>query len=118
MNANFNNVSNNESNNTINRTALFRLAWRFVKQNGMTLSEALRTAWRNFKLRAAMRVGIVRFTFQKIGGEIRQAYGTLKESLLPPTKSSRPFNPTLQTYFDCEKQDWRCFKVANLLSIG
>lgn len=46
------------------------LAWQFIKRNGYTMSEALRTAWANVKLRAAMGTRIVKFYFQKVDGSI------------------------------------------------
>lgn len=101
------------------RKSVFNLAWQFVKRNGMSLSQALKTAWQNVKLHAAMALGIVKFYFQKVDGTRREAYGTLKESLLPTTNGSgRKANDTLQTYYDTEKQEWRCFKKANLIAIA
>ena len=96
---------------------IMTLAWQFVKRNGMNMSEALKAAWKNIKLKAAMKLGIVKFYFQKVDGTIREAYGTLKATLLPATMqaSSRKTNPTTQTYYDTEKQEWRCFKKANLI---
>lgn len=96
------------------------LAWQMVKKNGFSMSEALKTAWLNMKLKAAMKERIVKFFFQKVDGSIREAYGTLKESLLPPTKGedSRRKNTTVQVYFDTEKSEYRCFKVANLIKIN
>ena len=65
-----------------------------------------------------MKAGIVRFVFRKVNGDLREAYGTLRENLLPPTQGSgrRP-NPTLQTYYDTERCEYRCYKKANLLAI-
>ena len=96
---------------------IMSLAWQFVKRNGMSMSEALKAAWKNLKLKAAMKLGIVKFYFQKVDGTIREAYGTLKEALLPTIAqaSTRKANPTTQTYVDTEKQEWRCFKKANLI---
>ena len=95
------------------------LAWQFVKRNGYTMSEALTTAWRNIKVRAMMKTKIVKFYFQKVDGSIREAYGTLKSTLVPETgNSNRAKSDTVQTYFDTEKQEWRCFKKANLLNIA
>ena len=77
---------------TRNRTQLseiMSLAWQFVKRNGYTMSEALKTAWANMKLKVQMKHRIVRFYFRKIDGTIREAYGTLKESILPPTQGER-----------------------------
>lgn len=96
------------------------MAWQFVKKNGMSMSEALKTAWCNIKLHAKMQQGIVKFYFQKIDGTIREAYGTLAVKLIPSAESSsnRKPNPTVQTYYDCEKESWRCFKIANLIRIA
>lgn len=98
---------------------IMNLAWQMVKRNGYTMSEALKVAWCNIKLKARMKDGIVKFYFKKVDGSLREAFGTLKENLLPETQGTgRKANCTLQTYFDTERQDWRCFKVANLVKIG
>lgn len=95
------------------------LAWQFVKRNGYTMSEALKCAWANIKLRAALNKRIVKFYFQKVNGEIREAYGTLKTELIPETKGDeRKRNDTVQVYFDTEKSEYRCFKKANLIKIA
>ena len=64
-----------------------------------------------------MKEGIVRFYFQKINGEIREAWGTLNEKYLPQTTgtSNRKKNDFLQVYFDTEKQEFRSFKKLNLI---
>lgn len=97
---------------------IMTLAWQFVKRNGFTMSEALKAAWANIKLKTAMNNRIVKFYFQKVDGSIREAYGTLKENLIPATNGdNRKRNDTVQVFFDTEKQEWRCFKKANLISI-
>ena len=104
----------NERKSTLSR--VFSLAWQFVKRNGFTLSEALKTSWANIKLHAKMQKGIVKFYYQKVDGSIREAYGTLKSELVPATKDTgRKMPETCQTYYDTERQEWRCFKVANLI---
>lgn len=103
-----------ERRSTLSR--VFSLAWQFVKRNGFTLSEALKTAWANVKLKAKMQGGIVKFYYRKIDGSIREAYGTLKSELVPATKDTgRKMLATCQTYYDTEKEEWRCYKVANLI---
>ena len=98
---------------------IMRLAWQFVKRNGYTMAEALRTAWLNIKLRARMATAIVKFYYTKVDGTMREAYGTLNPALMPETKGvERKPNPTIQTYYDTEKCEYRCFKVANLVSIA
>ena len=95
------------------------LAWQFVKRNGYTMSEALKCAWANIKLRTELSNRIVKFYFQKVNGEIREAYGTLKSELIPETKGDdRKRNDTVQVYFDTEKSEYRCFKKANLIRIA
>lgn len=97
---------------------IMQLAWQFVKKNGYTLSEALKVAWANVKLHAAMKTRIVKFYFQKVDGTIREAFGTLKSSILPPAKESgRATNPTCQVYYDTEKEAYRSFKKANLVRV-
>lgn len=98
---------------------IMTLAWQFVKRNGFTMSEALKAAWANMKLKAAMKNRIVKFYFQKVDGSIREAYGTLKDNLIPAIAGTdnRKRNDTVQVFYDTEKQEWRCFKKANLISI-
>ena len=92
-------------------------AHRFIKIAGMRLSEALKRAWANFKLVARMRIGIVKFYYQKVDGSIREAYGSLNSKHITPIAGSynRKKNDTVQTYFDTEKQEWRSFKKLNLM---
>lgn len=98
---------------------IMRIAWQLVRKNGFTMSEALKTAWLNFKLKMKMRRGIVKFYYQKISGEIREAYGTLRADLMPQTKGAdRKSNPTVQVYYDSERDGYRCFKIANLVKIA
>ena len=94
-------------------------AHTFIRKNGMSLSAALKCAWANAKLRAAMASRIVKFYFVKVDGTTREAYGTLKADIVPATQDSgRKPNPSVQVYYDCEKEAWRCYKRANLLRIA
>lgn len=96
------------------------LAWQFVRKNGYTMSDALKVAWANIKLRAQMKSRIVKFYFQKVDGTLREAWGTLNEKLVPATSGNdkRAKNETIQVYYDSEKQSWRSFKRANLIQIA
>lgn len=110
---------NNTSVTRANRTSIFNLAWRFVKQNGFSLSEALKVAWANFKLKIAMATRIVKFYFQKVDGSIREAYGTLDPRKMPQTQGTgRKPSETVQVYWDCEREAYRCFKKANLIGLA
>ena len=89
-----------------------------VKKNGYTMAEALKCAWVNIKLRIALNQRICKFYFQKVDGSLREAYGTLKSELVPETKGEKKTNDTCQVYYDTEKQEWRCFKKANLIKVA
>lgn len=99
---------------------LMKQAWMLVKVYGFSMAEAMKQSWKVLKLKAALKKGIVKFYYQKLNGEIRTAWGTLKEGLIPETNGtdSRKKSETLQVYFDTEKSEYRCFKVANLIKIG
>lgn len=96
------------------------LAWQMVKKNGFSMSEALKTAWSNLKLKSEMKKRIVKFYFKKVDGSVREAYGTLCEKLMPAIAGTdkRAKNETVQAYYDTEVGEFRCYKKANLLSIA
>lgn len=97
---------------------VMRLAWAFIRKHQATLSEALKIAWRNIKLRIAMTTKIVAFKFKKADGTIRDAIGTLQKNMLPPIKGTgRPTPEHLQLYFDMQKQCYRSFNKIELLTI-
>ena len=101
------------------RKKVMQLAWQFVKRNGYTLKEALHVAWCNLKLVKEFENKIVKFYFQKVDGTIREAFGTLMQSVIPQTTGAeKKKNDTVQVFFDTEKSEWRCFKKANLLKIA
>lgn len=98
---------------------VMQMAWSFVRKNGYSMSEALKCAWLNMKLKSAMKQRIVKFYFQKVDGSIREAYGTLKENLIPATSDdNRKKNDTVAIYYDTDRESWRSFKKANLIKIG
>ena len=94
------------------------LAWTFVKRNGYTMSEALRCAWTNIKLRALLSKKVVEFYFKKTDGTMRQAFGTLMSDRVPETKGTHRTTENCQVYFDTEKEAWRSFKKCNLIKIA
>ena len=102
------------------KSTAMRLARAFVRDNGMTLSDAIKCAWRNVRLKAALRAGPVRFTFQKADGTIRAAFGTLEPSAIAytPNGTGRPMPDTVQRYWDLDKGAYRAFSKAALLSVA
>ena len=84
---------------------VMRRAWQLVKVYGFSMAEAMKQSWKVLKLKEALKKGVVKFYYQKLNGEIRTAWGTLKESLIPKTKGAeRKKNESLITYYDNEKQ--------------
>lgn len=81
------------------------------------MAEAMRLAWMNAKLRAAMGKSVVRFTFKKKDGSTRQAAGTLQPSCIEQPKGTGKACASVQTFFDTEKQAWRSFIKSSLLAV-
>lgn len=94
------------------------MAWSFVRKNGYSMSEALKCAWANLKLKAALKVKVVEFYFKKTDGTLRQAFGTLMSNRVPETKGTKRTANNCQVYFDTEKEEWRCFKKCNLIKMA
>jgi hypothetical protein len=74
-------------------------------------------------LLSLLNKGIVRFTYRKVDGTIREALGTRNLdiardalSICIPNPTSGRNNPT--AYYDLEKEDWRSFKAENVISIN
>jgi hypothetical protein len=74
-------------------------------------------------LLSLLNKGIVKFTYRKVDGSIRNAVGTrnldaarMAFGIYIPTPKTGRNNPT--AYYDIEKEDWRSFKAENVLSIN
>ena len=103
----------------IQLSSIMRKAWFFIRKYGFSLSQALRQSWALYHLKAAMQKRVVKFYFQKVDGSLREAWGHLIESKLPQTDGSgRKPSDTVFTYYDVEREAWRCFKVANFIKMA
>ncbi|MDE5963107.1 MAG: SH3 beta-barrel fold-containing protein [Alistipes sp.] len=66
---------------------------------------------------------VVRFSYRKADGSVREAIGTLKPSILDKlvteTKSGRckSSRSNQVTYYDLDCEDWRCFNPENFISM-
>ena len=96
---------------------IMRTAWQMCRATGVTFAECLHKAWQVFKLKIKMRAGIVQFFYLKSStGELRQAFGTLKDDLCPETKGDdRKPNKHLVTYYDTVAEGWRSFRMFNFV---
>lgn len=70
----------------------------------------------------------VEVTFTKVDGTVRTMPCTLNEAMLPvveqitPTADTPPprvkkFNPAVMSVFCTDKQEWRSFRVENVISV-
>jgi hypothetical protein len=96
---------------------IMNMAWSMVRMYGYTISKAMHIAWLNIKLKMQLKNKIVEFYYQKVDGSVRQAFGTLKENIVPQTQGVRRSAESCQVYYDTEKQEWRCYKKCNLIKI-
>lgn len=98
---------------------IMQMAWRFWRTTRQAFAECLKLAWLNFNLKRRMAKEVVRFYFRKVDGSLREAWGTLRCDMVPAISSNdnRKKNDTVQTYFDTEKGEWRCFKRLNLCAV-
>lgn len=100
---------------------LMQNAWMLVKKYGLSMRDAMVKAWGIFKLKGQMLRGIVKFFYTKVDGSTRMAWGTLKADLLPQQAEEgkqKKTNDTVFSYWDTDKQAFRCFKVVNFLNMA
>lgn len=98
---------------------LMRNAWFLVRNYSMSLADAMRQAWRIFKLKSAMHKGIVKFQFKKLDGSLRDAIGTLTDDAIATLVGGQYYNPSPKVvpYYDCEKGAWRSFRKELLIGM-
>lgn len=90
------------------------LAWSFVRKNGYSISEALKCAWTNIKLRALLHKKVVEFYFKKTDGTLRQAFGTLMSGRIPETKGTKKTADNCQVYLIVKKKNGVALKSVTL----
>ena len=100
------------------RTKVFKYAWQIVKSTGVKFKVALVKAWRIYKLRKRMIKETVKFSFKKIDGSLRVAYGTLKQpqrNFFVKRKTKQNFKTVC--FYDTLINDFRSFKVESLIKV-
>jgi len=113
-------VSNNAENaiaKSVNKSSLMKAAWALVKKSeGLTLSAAMKMAWRALKLRLEMTKHAVKFQYRKANGEVRTALGILTKNLAYTFKgTARAKCYTCIAYWDIEKKGFRSFTIDSLI---
>lgn len=103
--------------NTTFRSEVFHRAYRLIL-TGISFSQALVKSWAIYRLQKQMRSSVVEFRYKKVSdNSVRQAFGTLIASVIDPLikGTEKKHNPTLVTYFDNQKQEFRSFREENLI---
>lgn len=102
------------------RVRVMKYAWQLWKATKQQWRICLIKAWQLYRLAKSMREGVVAFIYKKADGSIRKANGTLKNipagATLGGKKITKPSYKTI-SYFDTDKNAFRCFKVENLICI-
>lgn len=100
------------------RARVMKYAWQLWRATKQSRQLCMIKAWQIYKLAKAMREGVVTFYYTKTDGTIRKASGTLKNLPSGATfggkRLTKPSYKTL-TYFDIEKNAFRCFRIENLI---
>ena len=93
---------------------IMSLAWSFARKNGYSMSETLKCAWTNIKLRALLHKKVVEFYFKKTDGTLRQAFGTLMSGRIPETKGTKKQQITAKCTSIVKKKNGVVSKNATL----
>ena len=100
------------------RVRVMKYAWQLFKSTRQAWRVCMIKAWQLYRLAKKMRHSIVTFYYEKADGSIRKANGTLKNLPINATlgckKTTKPTYKTM-SYFDTDKQQFRCFKIENLI---
>ena len=108
----------------MNQTRVMHYAHAIYRSGLYTWSNALTEAWNIHYLRYYLRHGIVRFTYVKKDGTLREARGTNCADIIPPSKMPKGVlaqkvalglqqpNYLSVPYYDLDKETWRAFDVS------
>lgn len=110
-------MNNNHKNKL---STICKAAWRKIKEEGITKSEAFTLIWKAHKFGyESLAEGEQIFKFRKSDGEIREAVGTRNSELIPDAfrpKTNVVKYSTAIPFFDLEKMAWRSFSMNTLIS--
>ena len=107
--------------NDMNKSKVMTLA-HSVKSHFPTFADALRFAWAKVKISTKLAKGLCYFTFtKKITGEERDALATTNKDYIEYNRKTCYIGTYgkwyLQTFWDINKNDWRCLDVRTLNAI-
>jgi hypothetical protein len=73
-------------------------------------------------LKEKLATGVVEVTFTKVDGTVRSMPCTLDATILPPAPATdatkvKKVNPAVMGVYVTDKQEWRSFRIENVISI-
>lgn len=98
------------------RSKVFGWAYQIAKATGKQFAVCLSKAWALYRLKKAMKQGVVSFAYEKADGTLRKAKGTLNVLREITRKAGTPKTGSFP-YFDIEANAFRSFKIENLVVI-
>lgn len=98
-------------------STIMRRAWALFRVTGNAFAVCLSKAWKLYRMTCRMRYGIVRFTYKKVDGTLRNAVGTLRDIASTVKGPGLPGDGRTVKYYDVEASGWRSFKVGNIVTI-
>ncbi|MCC8173282.1 MAG: SH3 beta-barrel fold-containing protein [Odoribacter sp.] len=99
------------------RTKVFNQAYEVHRNTGEAFGKCLAKAWDIYRLEKKMNEGIVDFSYIKTDGSFRKAKGTLKEVKKFVKGEGRTISMKVLCYFDVDVNDFRSFRIENLVDI-
>lgn len=97
------------------RSEAMRLAAVIRKRSDMKFGESIHTAYMAFQLWAHLYKGSVLFTYEKLNGEIRHAFGTRQDDFYEFTTTVMDYE--VLSYYDIDRGGIRGFKPERLKSV-
>ena len=97
--------------------------WPLYLEVERSVNEALKETDELDYLVIQLKNGVVRFSYRKTDGSVREAVGTLNPAILDlftgsdKPKSRNQGSPDCVHYFDLERKGWRCFCPENLITV-
>jgi hypothetical protein len=101
------------------RSETFDNAWTMFRDGTFsTFGESLKGAWDRYRLVRELKKGEARFSFVKATGEVRNAVGTLNESLFTYERKTDKdyFLAKVVKYWDLEKESFRAVRIDRLVN--
>lgn len=102
------------------RVRVMKYAHHLLSVTNKSWKYCLLKAWELYRLAKKMRGGKVKFAYEKVGGSIRYATGTLVNLPAGATNNGKRITkPSYKTfsYFDVDKKEFRSFKIENLVTV-